>query len=184
MGEREHHYHPRCDCQVIPSWGEQKIDGYDPDSMYKDYLAAREKSGSTDVNRILNALRRSIPCKLKDGVYELSKPWPEGTRLVTDKVWHHIIYGEDNGKGGHAASATNKKKNHFPESWDEAFIKYAVLETIANPDIEIVNERFAEKKFVRKVIDGIEIEVKLISSKKRWRVITAYPAKDERVGKK
>lgn len=174
-GGREHYYHPRCDCQVIPSWGEQKIDGYDPDSMYKDYLAAREKSGSTDVNSILNALRRSIPRKLKDGVYTLSKPWPEDTRRVTDKVWHHIIYGEDNGKGGHSAQATNPYKSHFPETWDEAFIKYAVQETVVNPDFESIFGIDNEFKIVRKLIDGIIIEVRLNRRRKRWKVNTAYP---------
>lgn len=36
-------YHKECDCEIIPSWDKKKprIDGYDPEALYKRYLSCR-----------------------------------------------------------------------------------------------------------------------------------------------
>lgn len=53
------HYHDKCDCQIAPEWrkGEVHIEGYDPDTLFDEYLAAREIAGSGDPAAILAALR-------------------------------------------------------------------------------------------------------------------------------
>lgn len=35
-------FHLHDDCLIIPSWGEQSIPGYDPDSLYKQYAKCRD----------------------------------------------------------------------------------------------------------------------------------------------
>lgn len=55
-------------------------------------------------------------------------------------------------------------------------------ETVDNPDLEIRGERSVEKKILCKTIDGVEVEVKLVYSTRRWKVVAAYPARDRRGG--
>lgn len=44
-------YHGNCDCAVVPQFGSQRpqIDGYDPDALYAEYLAARDVAGADPV---------------------------------------------------------------------------------------------------------------------------------------
>ncbi len=41
-------YHGNCDCQPVPKFGNKtpKIDGYDPETLYTEYLDARKKVGA------------------------------------------------------------------------------------------------------------------------------------------
>lgn len=32
----------RCDCNVVPSWGERHIAGYDPDALYRQYKSCAD----------------------------------------------------------------------------------------------------------------------------------------------
>ena len=34
------HYHPHCDCRIVPNFGEEEIEGYDPDSLYEQWRDA------------------------------------------------------------------------------------------------------------------------------------------------
>ena len=43
-GTARQQWHADCDCQIVPAWGKKtpKIAGYDPDSLYAQYEAARD----------------------------------------------------------------------------------------------------------------------------------------------
>lgn len=61
-GGKGHKYHAHCDCQIIPGInGITKIEGYDPDKLYRRYLEVRETCGSGNPNDILNEARRRNP---------------------------------------------------------------------------------------------------------------------------
>lgn len=47
-------YHPKCDCQVVPSWERSpRVEGYDPDGMYERYASCRRVCGSGDAKDVL-----------------------------------------------------------------------------------------------------------------------------------
>lgn len=61
-------WHDDCDCLVVPEWDKNPahITGYDPDSMYEKYLAAREESGGTTDKEIASAMRSMFPDEFTD----------------------------------------------------------------------------------------------------------------------
>lgn len=68
-GEIDGHFHDDCDCQIVPSWDKTPfIDGYDPDEMYGQYMAARDAAGSGDQKNIAASMRRLFPESFTDGV--------------------------------------------------------------------------------------------------------------------
>lgn len=51
-------YHGHCDCTPTPMWGNQPYpEGYDPDSLYEQYNAARKAADSSRPKAILSELR-------------------------------------------------------------------------------------------------------------------------------
>lgn len=58
-------YHPHCDCSIVPSWGTQKLAGYDPD-MYRS-MWDEAKQGHGNYRDALQQLRRIHSEELKDG---------------------------------------------------------------------------------------------------------------------
>ena len=40
------HYHPHCDCRIVPSFSQDEIEGYDPDALYEKWrnMEANRKS--------------------------------------------------------------------------------------------------------------------------------------------
>lgn len=68
------HYHDDCDCQIVADFDKDgaHIDGYDPDALYGQYMAAREASGSGDMKDIVAEMRRMFPESFTDGVFESS----------------------------------------------------------------------------------------------------------------
>lgn len=66
-------YHEQCACQIVPSWGATKLDGYDPERYLAAYRAAKqaagdEASGKNGYRAALRQLRRLEPDLVKDGV--------------------------------------------------------------------------------------------------------------------
>lgn len=63
-------YHDDCDCAIVPEWesGSSHIDGYDPDLLYGQYMAAREAAESGDPKEIAAYMRRMFPESFTDGV--------------------------------------------------------------------------------------------------------------------
>lgn len=50
-------YHDDCDCQIVPSWERSpRIEGYNPDAMYGQYLSARGDDAN-DTTAILSRMR-------------------------------------------------------------------------------------------------------------------------------
>lgn len=62
-------YHKDCDCEIIPSWDRKnpKIEGYDPDGLYREYLEARDsmESEQPTLKEILTAMK-SQPGRYND----------------------------------------------------------------------------------------------------------------------
>lgn len=62
------HYHPNCDCLIVPMYGDGSIEGYD----HKEYLQKYEdnvvhtQNGGVDTKRTLNAMNRAEYDKYKD----------------------------------------------------------------------------------------------------------------------
>ena len=84
-GGRMHDYHPHCDCQVIPSWGEQTIRGYDPAKMRENWDRAYSVAPG-GYKQALAVLRRLYPDILKDGVRNSTMPQWEGQRVAPRKT--------------------------------------------------------------------------------------------------
>lgn len=65
------HYHDDCDCQIVAEFDRNAahIDGYDPDALYDQYMAAREATGSGDMKVIASEMRRMFPDSYTDGVF-------------------------------------------------------------------------------------------------------------------
>lgn len=67
--------HDGCFCQIVPSWSDAEVEGYDPDRLYDMYTKARNKvlertpSGSPSKNDVLAEMRRLHPSAYSDGVY-------------------------------------------------------------------------------------------------------------------
>lgn len=164
-----------CHCTVGVSWGADKTI-LDKQREWKDmYKAAVAEAGDDrDTNAVMVAMNHLYPDKLRGGVYELSRPWPEDVVHVSGRLWRHIIDGDPTGKGGHAAWATIEDKTHFPDDWDVEKIKWAVNETIASPDTDEPGARPMSRQMT-KTIEGVKVLVKLTRRKNGWRVSTAFP---------
>lgn len=73
-------YHSHCDCQIVPSFGRNppKIAGYDPDALYKDYMAAREsvivRGDDLTANNIAAEMRRLPGSKFNDSIRPAVSP--------------------------------------------------------------------------------------------------------------
>ena len=54
------HTHANCDCRIVPQWGEDSIEGYDPEGMYERYELCLGAIGGRDgVRREWEALPRA-----------------------------------------------------------------------------------------------------------------------------
>ena len=47
-GEAAAHTHANCDCRIVPKWGGDSVDGYDPDEMYGRYNVCLDAIGGRD----------------------------------------------------------------------------------------------------------------------------------------
>lgn len=56
------HYHPNCDCRIVPGFAGMEIEGYDPDFLYEQYLKCREavedEYGQANQSDIINEINR------------------------------------------------------------------------------------------------------------------------------
>lgn len=169
---RQMQYHADCDCDIVPSWGSVKLKDYDPDKYYEMYQAAEAAAGENgDWHDALAQLRRIYHDDVKDGVLETSKPWPDDVIQISGKVWSHIF-------DGHGPSTRIPKKTHFPDEWSEEEVKWAVRETICNPDEEPSTSPDGVLQRRRKEYKGEIIEVYLKIRRNthgKFAVQSAYP---------
>lgn len=42
------HYHPNCDCRIVPGFDGMEVEGYDPDAIYRDWKAKRKQNDGKD----------------------------------------------------------------------------------------------------------------------------------------
>lgn len=52
------HYHPHCDCRVVPRFGDETYEGYDPDAYYEDYERLIAE-GKLDKDALASSSRRA-----------------------------------------------------------------------------------------------------------------------------
>lgn len=52
------HYHPHCDCRVVPRFGDETYEGYDPDAYYEDYERLIAE-GRLDKDALASSSRRA-----------------------------------------------------------------------------------------------------------------------------
>lgn len=59
------HYHPNCDCRIVPGFAGMDVEGYDPDALYKQYLKCREAVedgyGQASTKDILSEISKRDP---------------------------------------------------------------------------------------------------------------------------
>lgn len=84
-------YHDDCDCQIVPSFSltSPKIDGYDPDALYKVYETARNaaiRAGVKDpgVKHVAAQVRERFPDKVTDGKRARRATVVNGKYVATD----------------------------------------------------------------------------------------------------
>ena len=165
-------FHGDCDCQIVPSWDSDnpRIAGYDPDALYDKYLNARKAAGENpSKSDILTSMRRMYPDDLKDGVRELTKAWPDDVVYPYAESWDHIFEG-------HGPGTRVEGKTHFPDDWDEEKVKWAVMETVADPDC--VKPAGENRQTRYKIVEDELIRVwlqKKRGKEKRFRIHTGHP---------
>lgn len=83
-----------------------------------------------------------FPRQVKNGVYDLSRTCPKDFVRPRESVWNHIFVN-------HGYNSNDENKTRFPEEWTEEYIKYAVMESVTNPDyteLKGENRKFCYKK--------------------------------------
>ena len=169
-------WHSHCDCMIVPEWDAVKshITGYDPDSYYKRYLAARdaaERDDDLSTNNIVCHMRKLYPNQYTDSTStkkSISLRLPPDVLEPTEQEWEHIIVN-------HRWDSTVPNKTRFADDWDDDRIKTAVLETIIAPDIVV--EAGSNRKQLYKIVDEEVIRVWLQKTKRthgKYKLHTAH----------
>lgn len=166
-----------CHCTVGVSWGADKT-LLDKQREWEDmYDAAVGKAGGDrDTNAIMVAMNHLYPDRLRGGVYELSRPWPDEVVHLYGEKWEHIIRGH---AARYAKDAPDEDRGNtrFPDDWDDEYIKWAVKETVVNPDY-VKLQGTERKSYYRIIDDDVMIRVWLQITKEtngRFKIHTAYP---------
>ena len=166
-----------CHCAAGVSWGagEMLLDKQrEWKAMYD--AAVGKACGDRDTNAVMVAMNHLYPDKLRGWVYELSRPWPDEVIHLYGEKWDHIIRGYA-ARYAKDAPDEDRSNTRFPEDWDDEYIKWAVKETVADPDY--VKSQGAERKSYYKTIDDdVMIRVWLQITKEtkgRFKICTAYP---------
>lgn len=164
-------YHAYCRCVVVPSWGRQTLDGYEPEEYRRMRAEAVKAAGKQAGEReILSTMREREREHLTDGVWRTSTPWPEEVIRPYARVWEHIMEN-------HRYDAEVPNKTHFPAEWSEEKIKWAVKETICAPT-QAYDVPGGAKKLLRRTIDDVAVEVYLRKKRNthgKYAVQSAYP---------
>lgn len=129
----DHGYHDHCDCVVVPGFQREdgnprvKIDGYDPETMYRNWKSCEETIGGRDAARTewmaLPEDERSERIEKADG--DASKAFArfEQSRIrheVETRDWHWLYTGE-------APEVDYEKPREKLEEHEKAGVDYAQL---------------------------------------------------------
>lgn len=131
-------FHAGCDCQIVPAFGEQtpEIEGYNPDSLYEQYLFGRREFEfrnpgiEPDDKDIAATMRRLLPGLYRRGYAPDPGDIPFEQRTLapfTEAKQRHVFAGDRRG-GPHMHSAQRKreKKTLFPIWWTQEDVIEAI----------------------------------------------------------
>lgn len=162
-------FHGLCDCQIVPIGPNDPLpDGYDPDALYGEYLAAGRDPAVMDEGRDRTPARLRVPETLSPG----SAALPAGFAPLGQGVWAKVIRR-------HATDATPAPGVTRFEGWNDEQIARAILETINEPDL-IHNDRGDHNFNFHRLIDGTEVIVGTYRNGEVHEIITAYPPGPDR----
>lgn len=196
-----HKMHNHCDCVACPEWdaNPNKIRGYNPDALSDEWDKAKKivweknkakaRKNGKDASEVVEPTWQEVVVQLRktrglcsDGrVVKYPKNYPTNVKHISDRVWEHIMEGDANGKGGHAAWSSNPGKTKFPDNWDSRQIQKMVMSVITNPSEDVIIKSKNRRSLIA-VRYGIKIEVRLSKKKKGWRVNTAFPVVENKKG--
>lgn len=101
---------------------------------------------------------------------------------LTDEVLAHIWEGEpgDLNQGGHRFGLGREGKTEFPESWALEMVERAVRLTLDQPQSIHFSGQFI---FLRRLVNLVIIEVRVIHRGSSYSVISAYPISGEGIAR-
>ncbi len=146
------HYHPNCDCRIVPGFQGMTVEGYDPDALYRlwdrlsnpqtfaDNLYSQKKKTLAQEADALNDEARKTFREAKkqrnySGIYEPFLKQYEGDGLITAQYWAHPE-GKEIQLAGWLAAAGNEIEFLYPSSEKGA----------STPDIRINGELWEIKR--------------------------------------
>lgn len=184
-----HAMHAYCDCIACPQWDKtpNHITGYNPRALSKQWDEAVTRVRATqglhkfDTVNYLDVLAelRQVRGLCTDGL----QPVRNTVKPISARVWHHIIEGDENGKGGHAAWSDNPGKTKFPKDWTTPHIQQAIQQVINDSTLP-KTPNIGDRHTLISTVHGVRISVRLVKRKGGWRVVTAYPDADDKRGVK
>ena len=76
------HEHKNCDCDIICSFSDDGLEGYDPKRYLDMYESSLERNarGAVDTRATLNAMRRSLYPEQRDHINAVKRAWYRRTR--------------------------------------------------------------------------------------------------------
>jgi hypothetical protein len=135
-GDGVNRYHPYCDCQIVPGWGDNpSVEGYDPDGLYQRYLDCCQTIGSRGSKAVLAEMRTRDVEWLNTG-----KPAAWGTLSGASPLSKEIATAEILGQ--HGISSTFIPVRSYINSTT------GLRQRIPTPDV-IINGREWEYKAIR-----------------------------------
>ncbi|AWR21955.1 EndoU domain-containing protein [Aurantimicrobium photophilum] len=93
--------------------------------------------------------------------------------LVSDKFIEHVVHGEKSEMlGGHLSGLSRPGKTEFPPSWTRRHIREAINSILEQPEVVTFS---GKRIFLQKTIRGVQIELKLVITKKGVVPTSCFP---------
>lgn len=108
------HYHPNCDCRIVPGFEGMDVEGYDPDELYRQWREGHKREKSA----------RLVTCA--EGAKPLPKERKVAEFLAGERDWRIEFVKEVNETGVKTADAYidgELWEFKVPEKWNEKTIK-------------------------------------------------------------
>lgn len=108
------HYHPSCDCRIVPGFPGMDVEGYDPDALYRQWKELERE----------DRIRRSV--KAEDGAAPLPKEQEVGEMLADDLGWRvEFVRPVNKNRVKTADALVNGELWEFkiPEAWNDKTVK-------------------------------------------------------------
>lgn len=99
--------------------------------------------------------------------------------LVSEKFIEHVVQGESSEMfGGHLSGLSRPGKTEFPPSWSRHHIFDAINSILEQPEVVTFS---GKRIFLQKTIKGVQIELKLVITKKGYVPTSCFPVGGEGV---